>query len=394
MKLTLALSVVLPLLLFEPARQVWLFDDFESAEHVAAHELSWVALGDDLLGGGSKLALETVPRGGSGHALRLEGSVGTEPLAFTGAWAPLDGQSRPVDLAAFDTLRFLARGEGTFQAGLRSGAPSGMANFMGSFTLGPDWRPFEIPFEHLAPVGPGSSGARFRPEEVHWLGITTAPGAHGAFRLEIDDVELVSSRNGHNRALPVAQPGPARTVRVSFTEGPAGNDWRELARDPAGDGKRPSLPDVVSLSVIPDDANEGSERVWFRIGLKDAPPLPWLGLNLVFDVDGDTGNGMPWWGANTAFQFDRLATVWLFRTGPTYQGVAGTADVAAVAKGEFMTNGLELAVAVDRDARAILVGVPRSVLGSGGQSRFLAAVGSAMAHNDDVPDTGAILFPR
>jgi Complex I intermediate-associated protein 30 (CIA30) len=391
MKLPLILAVVLPLFVpLEPARQVWLFDDFESAEHVAAHELAWIALGDDLFGGTSTLELKTVGRGENGHALRLQGSVGSGPTAFTGAWAALDGQSRPVDLGAFDALRFFARGEGTFQAGLRSGPTNAMGNFMSSFTPGPDWKAFEIPFERLAPVGPGSSTARFQSEEVHWLGITTAAGAHGPFHLEIDDLELVSHRAGETRALPVAQPGPARTVRLVFVDVPSGAEWRDLARDPAGDGKQPSLPDVVSLAVMPD----GGERVWFRISLQNELPPAWLGLNLAFDVDADTENGMPWWGANTAFQFDRLVTVWLFQTGLAYQGVAGTADAAAVAKGEFMTNGLDLQVAMDRGSRSFLVGVPRSVLGSGAEPRFLAAVGSAMAHNDDLPDTGAILLPR
>ncbi len=393
MKLTLVLLVLLPFVFFEPARQVWLFDDFESAEHVAAHELAWIPLGDDLLGGTSSVVLETMPRvaNGSGHALRLHGSVGAAPPAFTGAWAPLDGESRPVDLRAFDGLHFFARGEGTFQAGLRSGPANATANFMASFTPGPDWKAFEIPFEELTPRGPGSIGARFSPEEVHWLGITTAPGAQGPFHLEIDDIELISNRPG-DRAVPAARPGPARTIRISFADAPASTAWRELARDPSGDGKIPSLPDAVSIAVLADDANEGSERVWFRIGLQDSPPLPWLGMNLAIDVDGDTENGMPWWGTNTAFHFDRLVTVWLFKTGRTYEGVAGTADAADVAKGEFMTTGQDLSVAIDRDSRAFLVGVPRAVLGSGNQARFLAAVGSAMAHNDDIPDTGAISF--
>jgi len=393
MKLSLVLSVVLPLVVpLEPTRQVWLFDDFESAEHVAAHGLAWIAFGDDLLGGTSTLELQTVPSGanGSGHALRLDGSAGAEPTAFTGVWAPLDGQSRPVDLGAFDALHFFARGQGTFQAGLRSGPPNATANFMSSFTPGPEWKAFEIPFERLVPVGPGASTARWQPREVHWLGIMTAPGAHGPFHLEIDDVELVSHQHG-DQAVPLAQRGPARTIRLALAAAPATTAWRELARDPAGDGKRPSLPDAVSVSMMED---RGSERVWFRIALHDAPPLPWLGLNLAFDVDGDAGNGTPWWGANTAFHFDRLVTVWLFKTGLDYQGVAGTADAAAVATGEFMADGLDLQVAIDRDSRAFLVGVPRSALGSGGPARLLAAVGSAMANNDDVPDTGAILLPR
>src|SRR6266571_3469881 len=193
MKLLLAVALLVPLVIEpEPRPQSWLFDDFESADHVAAHPLAWITLGDDLFGGASTLVLETVPggRNGSGHALRLHGNVGPAETAFTGAWAPLDGQGRPVDLSAFDALRFSARGEGAFQAGLRSGTSAGVANFMGAFTPGKEWKAFEMAFDRLAPVG--SSGSRWQPRLVHWLGITTAPGTHGAFQLDIDDVELVS----------------------------------------------------------------------------------------------------------------------------------------------------------------------------------------------------------
>jgi hypothetical protein len=95
---------------------------------------------------------------------------------------------------------------------------------------------------------------------------------------------------------------------------------------------------------------------------------------------------------NTAFHFDRLVSVWLFQTGLTYQGVAGTADAAGVAKGELMTNGIDVSVAIDRKARTFLVGVPRSVLGEAGPARIVAAVGSALAHNDDLPDAGALVW--
>ncbi len=261
MKLWLPILLVVSL---EPARQVWLLDDFESAEHVAAHELSWIVLGDELLGGTSSLALETVSSEESGHALRLEGSVGEGPTAFTGAWAPLDGGSRPVDLRAFDALRFLARGEGTFQAGLRSGPATTMTNFMASFTPGPDWKAFEIPFESLSAAGPGSANATFRPEEVHWLGITTAPGADGPFHLELDDVDWF--RTGV-RSRP-------RLSRRLDRRGPSGSLSRRRRRASPGAsslGIRPatarsrSLPDAVSVAVMADD---GGERVWFRIGLQ------------------------------------------------------------------------------------------------------------------------------
>jgi hypothetical protein len=390
MKLPLATPLVLYLLGSpEPRPRSWLLDDFESKGHVAAHDLAWVGLGDDLLGGTSTIALQAVPGGasGSGRALRLEGSLGAAP-AFTGAWAPLDGQGRPVDLSAFDTLRFSARGEGTFQAGLRSGAGSA-ANFMAPFTAGPEWKLVEIPFDRLALTAPGSAGARWDPKRVHWLGITTAPETPGRFRLEVDDVQLVSHRGGE-RPQPKAQSGPPRALRVSLTEPPASAKWRELARDPSGDAKKAALPDAVSIATA-----ACGERVWFRIGLKDAPPSLWLGVNLALDVDGDAANGMAWWGVNTTFRFDRLVSVWLFKTGDTYQGVAGTTDAASATSGELMAGGRDVRVAIDRASPAFLVGVPRSVLGSGaGPVRLVAAVGSALAHNDDLPDEDALLLPR
>src|SRR5262249_46808466 len=119
----------------QPASPPWLLDDFESPEHLAANELAWITLGDDQFGGASTLTLEPVAGGahGSAHALRLRGSLAASGPAFIGAWAPLDGQGRPVDLGGFEALRFFARGEGKFQAGMRSGARSGMANFMAPF---------------------------------------------------------------------------------------------------------------------------------------------------------------------------------------------------------------------------------------------------------------------
>src|SRR5262249_38711812 len=158
----------------QPASPPWLLDDFESPEHLAANELAWITLGDDQFGGASTLTLEPVAGGahGSAHALRLRGSLAASGPAFLRAWAPLDGQGRPVDLGGFEALRFFARGEGKFQAGMRSGARSGMANFMAPFTAGPEWKAVEIPFERLAPVGPGPKDAKWSSGEVHWLGIT------------------------------------------------------------------------------------------------------------------------------------------------------------------------------------------------------------------------------
>ena len=276
MRLPLVASFILLLVAqLHRVERLWHFDDFESGDHVKAHPLEWIALGDDLLGGTSSLFLETVPGGrkGSGHALRMHGEVAPAPPAFAGAWAPLDGGGRTVDLSAFDGLRFVARGEGSFQAGLRSGLSRATANFMSSFTPGPEWKTVEIPFDRLAPVGPGSAGARWNPQEVHYLGITTSPGARGPFRLEIDDVELVSHAQGAP-PVPMARPGPPRSIRFALATAPLNPPWHELATDPTGDGKQASLPDAVAVAWT---ADAHGDRIWFRIALGKPAPSPRCG---------------------------------------------------------------------------------------------------------------------
>lgn len=394
MRLAFVLSFAVALLNYAPEDREWMLDDFEDGDMIAVHGLGWVGLGDDLLGGASRIELEVVAPGahGSRHALVLQGRVGDASPAFTGAWVPLEGLARPVDLSAFDGIRLSVRGEGTFQVGVRRGPPNAAVNFMAPFTATAEWKSVQVGFDRLTPAGPASKGATWSPKEVHWLGVTTAPGAHGPFRLEIDDVALVG-HEGAGPAAPVASSGPPRVVRLRASPAPPKGSWRELARDPAGDGKQKSLPDATSLSVQED---AGGGIVWFRIGLAAPPPEPWFGVNLALDTDGNPDNGTPWWGANTAFRFDRLVTLWVFRTADAYQGVAGVADAAQVAGGELMGEApAGLLFFLDRQSPAILVGVPRAALGSPpGAVRVVAAVGSALSHNDDVPDAGAALLPR
>ena len=114
-------------------------------------------------------------------------------------------------------------------------------------------------------------------------------------------------------------------------------------------------------------------------------------MNLAIDTDGDPANGFAWWGANTAFKFDQLVTVWCFRVADGCQGYVGVADAAQVAARTLVAGGGErLRVAIDRDQRAFIVGVPRELLKlSGKEIRLVAAVGSALLFGDDVPGQGA-----
>ena len=86
----LALATLAAVLLAAPAdRHGWVLDDFEDGDLIAAHGLGWIGLGDDLLGGGSRITLSVAPQGahGSRHALALQGQLGEGPNAFTGASA-------------------------------------------------------------------------------------------------------------------------------------------------------------------------------------------------------------------------------------------------------------------------------------------------------------------
>jgi hypothetical protein len=153
--------------------------------------------------------------------------------------------------------------------------------------------------------------------------------------------------------------------------------WTHIASDPERDGKTTSLPDATRLEVIPSTADK---MIWVRVTLREAPNDRWIGINLAFDVDADPANGYAWWGANTAFKFDRIVTVWCFRVADGCQGYIGMSDAAQAASGIFVAGGgKHLRFAIDRDRRALILGVPRNLLGlSSADIRLVAAVGSAL----------------
>jgi hypothetical protein len=119
-------------------------------------------------------------------------------------------------------------------------------------------------------------------------------------------------------------------------------------------------------------------------------------VNLALDIDGDPANGMAWWGTNTAFHFDRLVTVYGSRTDSGYDGVVGIADAADVQAGNMSGDPGAVRIALDRAQPAFLVGIPRTALGTASPApvRMVAAVGSALAHNDDIPNEGAVVLAR
>jgi hypothetical protein len=373
-----------------PKGGAWVLDDFQDGDRIARSGLGWTVVADDIIGGQSSAHL-TVARGGprpEDRALQVSGRIAK--AGFAGAWVALDHTGRSTDLRAFTGLRLRARGSGQLAAGFRGGPMPG-TNYMFRFPASPSWATVDIPFSELEPA---AKAPDFNPGDVRFVGVQVVPDQEGLFEFWIDDVSLYGA-SGTRPAAPVAAAGPPFIERlpVPLADAQPRGAWEEVAADPAGDGTRPGLPDAVALRVLRDDAHD---QVWFRVELHDPVPEAWAGVNVALDVDGDPANGTPWWGRNTGFRFDRLVTAWITDNGSGYQGQLGIADATEVTQGIFANPRFGVpGYAVDRPNRAFVVAVPRAALQGGiGPVRVVAAVGSSFAHNDDVPNEGAVALAR
>lgn len=364
-------------------------DDFEDGDLESSSGLNWVVIGDDLVGGASEGDLQTVRPGadGSGAALRFAGTLREGiPSPFTGMWTALHPGGVVADLVPSRGIRFWARGSGpSFFTGIRRGAGSQSANFMTSFTPTARWSPYEMPFDKLAETPPSSTTRLFSLEDTGWIGFTTSPGQSGPFWLEVDGVEILVTGKASERQSPGAG---SRTMKVRLTPSSetANLDWTKLTADDRGDGKFPRLPDATALAYSIDPR---SDLLWFRIDVDGVPPKRWLGVNVAIDGDEDPASGLPWWGFNKEFRFDRLISCYLLKTGADYQGVLGVADVLGVNAFDFTNLGAgNVKVTIDEAGRAVLLGIPRKDVDADGRFRLIATVGSAFVANDDLPNRG------
>jgi hypothetical protein len=162
--------------------------------------------------------------------------------------------------------------------------------------------------------------------------------------------------------------------------------WASLTSDPKGDGLQGRLPDASGLSYAIDAK---SDVIWLKVTVYDPLPERWIGMSAAVDIDGNPDNGMVWWGTNKA-KFDRLASAFLFKGEGYWQGYAGVGDSDSVGAADTTNLTRDVPVALDREQRAVLLGIPRWTLGTAPAVRVLATVGSMVANNDDVPNEGMV----
>jgi hypothetical protein len=187
-------------------------------------------------------------------------------------------------------------------------------------------------------------------------------------------------------AMSAAAQSPMHKVRLVPADALASLSWTSLASDPKDDVLQPRLPDAKELSCAID---QNADLIWFKVSVHEPLPERWFGINVAVDIDDKPENGMTWWGTNKV-KFDRLASAYLSRTEDDWQGYAGVADSESVGRGDLSNLTREVKVALDREHRAILLGIPRSTLGTAPTVRVIATVGSMIANNDDVPNEGMI----
>ena len=187
-------------------------------------------------------------------------------------------------------------------------------------------------------------------------------------------------------AVPAAAQSPVQQIHLLAADKLASLSWHSLASDAKADVLHPRLPDAKELSYAIDSK---AGLVWFKVSAYEPLPERWFGINIAIDNDGNPDNGMTWWGTNK-FKFDRLASAYLFSAEGYWQGVAGVADSEGAGRTLFNNVSRDIKVALDREQRAILVGIPQSALGTAPTLRAIATVGSMMTNNDDAPNEGAV----
>lgn len=187
-------------------------------------------------------------------------------------------------------------------------------------------------------------------------------------------------------SVPAAAQTPVQKVQLVPSETLKALSWHSLATDPQGDVLHPRLPDAKELSYAIDAK---AEMVWFKVSAYEPLPEHFFGINVAVDNDGDADNGLTWWGTNK-FKLDRLASAYLFSAEGYWQGVAGVSDGESAGRFLLSTLTRDARAALDREQKAIFLGVPRSALGTATTIRVIATVGSMMVNNDDVPNEGAV----
>src|SRR5437588_6049327 len=163
-------------------------------------------------------------------------------------------------------------------------------------------------------------------------------------------------KNNQRRLYPVSKVVLLLVFIMIAPVGTIAQVWTVVGFDAKGDAHDPLLADAATLSFRYD---KQQDFLWFRVSLYGLPNEQAFGVNLVFDTGGDEAAKMNWWGANKAFKFDKLMTVWVTRGANGYEGTIGVGDAAGVKAKQF-NNLLQNNLQIRAEGDSVLIGVKRT----------------------------------
>ena len=123
--------------------------------------------------------------------LRITGEVVFRPPSGGFAGVALPPADAPSDFSAYSGIRFRARSDQgrNFRIMLRTSNVRDFDYFGASYRVEESWRAYRIPFDQLRQIGFGKR-LRLDVSAVTEVEFVTDTGTEGAFRLDIDDVQL------------------------------------------------------------------------------------------------------------------------------------------------------------------------------------------------------------
>jgi imidazolonepropionase-like amidohydrolase len=158
--------------------------NFDDGEPRVAFGSVWQTSTDSMMGGKSTASMKVIAGGANGTkgALEVSGTIdGAAPYPWAGAmFFPSATPMSPVNLSRFREIVFWARGDGNEHQLMVFATRLGNIPAAYSFTPGPEWREYAVPFSHFS----GIDGSDLR-------GVLFSAGAKaGPFRFAIDDVRF------------------------------------------------------------------------------------------------------------------------------------------------------------------------------------------------------------
>jgi hypothetical protein len=167
--------------------------------------------------------------------------------------------------------------------------------------------------------------------------------------------------------------------------------WTQLATDPGNDGVDATLLDATNLSYryVPS-----TDSLFVKINVAQGK-YPLYGVNIIFGVNNPAAGAATYWGStqNTNFIYNRILTEWSYGVA---LGIGGIADAIAFSNGD-PKNLCDYTVSycfqtyIDTFSDHYIYRIKLSDIFPSDtfDANIMAAVGSNLAWNDDIPNSGS-----